>query len=111
MKYGHGDRTLHQSSERISGGDLPIILSTPLSIAATKPKTGKQDQEKGIGICKESQSIHQVLCIDIKLSANAAELFDEFQTAKLSRWNHGSACKGSGDALLRCRRGRGRAPH
>jgi hypothetical protein len=37
---------------------LYIIPSTPFSIAATKPKTGKQDQEKGIGICKESQSIH-----------------------------------------------------
>src|SRR5215210_7795981 len=27
---------------------------------------------------QESQNIHQVLCSDIKLSANAAELFDEF---------------------------------
>jgi hypothetical protein len=41
----------------------------------------KQDQEKAIGNMQESQNIHQVLCIDIKLSANAAELFDEFQTA------------------------------
>ena len=31
---------------------------------------------------QESQNIHPVLCIDIKLSANAAELFDEFQTAR-----------------------------
>ena len=71
----------------------------------------KSKTKKAIGICKESQSVHQVLCVNVELSANAAELFDEFQIAKLSRWNHGSVCKGSGDALVRCRRGRGRGPH
>jgi len=58
------------------------LLSLYLPIIPTLfSQLEKQDQEKAIGNMQESQNIHQVLCIDIKLSANAAELFDEFQTA------------------------------
>jgi hypothetical protein len=37
----------------VSGGYFPIILSTTPSIATIKPKTEQQDQEKGMGMCKE----------------------------------------------------------
>jgi hypothetical protein len=43
---------------------------TPI-IATTKPKTEKQDWQKEVGICKESQSFHQVLCVNTELCANA----------------------------------------
>src|SRR5215212_703566 len=98
----------------ISDRHFPIILTQQLpSIATTRPETKKQGEQKGIGICnaKRGRSVYWVLCVNTEPCANVAELFDESQTAKLSRWNHGSVCKGSGDALLRCRRGRGRGPH
>jgi hypothetical protein len=51
-------------------GYLPIILPT-LHFQHRSNKTENRDQEERIGTCKESQNVHQVLCINMELCTNA----------------------------------------
>ena len=90
--------------ESTSGGYLPIILTTTPSTAATQQesKTSRRGYAKRAVFCRYYALTQS--------RARTPEFFNESQSIKLSHWNHDSACKGSGDALLRCRRGRGRGP-
>src|SRR5215203_2766097 len=48
-----------------SSGDLPIIpLTTPPPATQQQNRKPKSKTKKAIGICKESQSVHQVLCVN-----------------------------------------------
>jgi hypothetical protein len=53
----------------ISYDYLPIILILPQPQHHSN-KTEKQDQQKGIGICKEIQSVYLVLCVNTEPCAN-----------------------------------------